>query len=155
MQGWLRGVASGLLVAAIFLILYSLIWIEDVDETVSDSGDQPSLSLKEMRDRLENEGYAVIEHEELNNLQEAKTAEKEETSEQEEAIYRYHLIVESGMSSSDITQRLHQADIVDDQNALQSLIAEKEADGAIQTGTYEFESTMEKDEIVEHLLGHE
>ncbi|PSL42314.1 YceG-like family protein [Salsuginibacillus halophilus] len=163
MHNWLRGAAAGLFVSAM-LLLAAQTFLEP--SLTASEAEESAVTQDEARQVLEVEGYEVMSDEDINAmLQEAYTQESDEAEGDDEAeeeansetetendpIYKYHLTVEDGMTSNEVASRLESANIIEDASRFESRLYEAGTAESIQTGTFELESEMEEEEIIQHI----
>ncbi|WP_182199582.1 endolytic transglycosylase MltG [Paraliobacillus salinarum] len=150
MKQIIRAFASGLLLASVIIgIIYFL-------ETDAKEENKPeTISIEEMKQTLESEGYTVSteESKEKTNEKNADTnkqpQENDKTTGNKESkeIRIYTLTIESGMTISEVSDALAEAKIIKDSTSFVSYLQDNGYGTAIQIGKFELTDRMTLEQI--------
>ncbi|WP_054635448.1 endolytic transglycosylase MltG [Thalassobacillus sp. C254] len=145
----MRNFAAGWFTVSAFLaVLYFYTDIIPSSQGDQAEGSAYQPSTLEMVESLESNGYLVWEKTEY---EENLIAQNESSSDslEEEQIYITILQIEKGMNSKEVAQTLEALHIIQDADSFQAKMADKEVTHSIKTGSYELNSSMSADEIIE------
>ncbi|MGP4061704.1 hypothetical protein [Halobacillus sp. H74] len=143
MKHLIRSYSIGLLTAAIVVgITY---W----------NSEEPSVEVKEkspgteeMISQLEEDGYHVVSNEEW-EAQQQTTASSSDKEKEKSTLVTFSIDIVSGTNSTEISQKLQQANIIDDANAFETFMKENDYSRFIQIGQATLNSEMTHQEIAE------
>lgn len=143
MKHLIRSYSIGLLTAAIVVgITY---W----------NSEEPSVEVKEkspgteeMISQLEEDGYHVVSNEEW-EAQQQTTASSSDKEKEKSTLVTFSIDIVSGTNSTEISQKLQQANIIDDANAFETFMKENDYSRFIQIGQTTLNSEMTHQEIAE------
>jgi len=142
----LRGLAAGLFLSALLLIGFGQ-WGKSADKG---SAEKPGyLQIKkEDYQQLKKEAEGWKKKYEAAAQTDKKKAPEEDLQEQE-TVKSYHLSIQSGMTSKEISELLEKAGIIDKSESFDDYLAQREAQHLIQIGEYELNSGMNFKELAE------
>lgn len=153
MKTIIRSYALGLLTA---VIAVGIVYFQD-ENTAADHTEKQNITLDEAKNFVTLKGYQVIPTEdwkELNDIKESyeqlieeQNEAKPETEEEPISYHSYLLTIEPGMNSSDVSELLYQAQIIDNEKRFNQYLVENGLSTRIQIGEYELISDMTYEEI--------
>ncbi|MGR9049361.1 hypothetical protein ACQ4XT_12120 [Halobacillus faecis] len=144
MKQWIRSYALGLLTAVIvFAISY---WNT---ETTSSTGVEMENSTEELIEQLESKGYQAITMDEWKTLKENDNRQSQTPPPVEEPITTFSIDVVPGTTTDDISDKLIQAQIIEDAAEFESFMKENDYSRYIQIGQATLNSDMSLQEIAE------
>ncbi|UOQ42513.1 hypothetical protein MUN89_10985 [Halobacillus salinarum] len=152
MKHTLRSFAIGLIAAT---ALISFAYWKESPSPVSTQNEE--LSSKEMIKKIESIGYHVLdskEFEQLKNESQTTSTQAEQTS-KKEAIYYLTLDIDSGTTSSDISKKLKQAKIIDDEKAFETYMKDHKYSKYIQIGSVLVDSSMSTKQLAQAITHKE
>lgn len=144
----------------IVAILFSLDYFELTKQTNAENEmgiPQIELSSEEMMENLKKQGFVILEEEEYDILLKAKEEAAKETGKvfQEETTDKpvrfSYLIIKPGMTSSDVSSLLEQANIIENKDEFNEFLKEKKLTRSIRTGEFLLNSGMTFEEIAEEI----
>ncbi|QAS54185.1 endolytic transglycosylase MltG [Halobacillus litoralis] len=143
MKHLIRSYSIGLLTAAIVVgITY---WNS---EEPSVEVKEKSLGTEKMISQLEEDGYHVVSNEEW-EAQQQTTARSSDKEKEKSTHVTFSIDIVSGTNSTEISQKLQQANIIDDANAFETFMKENDYSRFIQIGQATLNSGMTHQEIAE------
>ncbi|MDA3131089.1 endolytic transglycosylase MltG [Aliibacillus thermotolerans] len=138
----MRSFSFGLFLATSFFA--SFYYFIETDAEVEQKNEQyATLTKEEMITSLEQEGYFILTE------AEKKAIEEESAKDSNASTTRAILHIEEGMSSDEVIQQLARLQMIEDEEAFQTMLAEKNASTMLQTGYYELHSEMDMEKIIE------
>lgn len=141
-----RAFSVGILFAALLLF-------------ISGFGKETDISVKKAKEVLTNEGFVVVSKAEYDKLSAPQTKEvpakdeeqKEETKapekEEEVKVVHFALEITSGMSTGEISTKLKQANIINNEEDFEQFLIDNGYHTKVQVGTFELNSQMNHEEI--------
>ncbi|ARK29376.1 hypothetical protein [Halalkalibacter krulwichiae] len=108
----------------------------------------PPLTVAEMREELETNGYLVVPAEELKELKK-EIFHSEKNEHEQETIYILFLEIVPGMSSYDVADLLLAGKIINNREDFLQQVEHLRLSKSLKTGFYEVRSDMSIDEIVQ------
>ncbi|MEQ2526188.1 hypothetical protein WMO40_05705 [Bacillaceae bacterium CLA-AA-H227] len=140
-----RAFSMGILFAALLLF-------------ISGFGKEADMSVKNAKKVLTDEGFVVISKDDYNKLSAAQTKEvpekieeqKVETKapEKEEAKTIYYVLeIKSGMSTGEISTKLKEANVIDNEEKFEQFLIDHGYHTKVQVGTFELNSSMDYEAI--------
>lgn len=149
MKQIIRAFAAGLLLASVIIGIIYFLETDAKEETKRET-----ISIEEMKQTLESEGYTVSieESKEETDKKNADTNEKhqeDKSTENEDSkeIRIYTLTIESGMTISEVSDALAEAKIIKDATSFVSYLQDNGYGTAIQIGKYELTDRMTLEQI--------
>lgn len=140
-----RSFSIGILFAALLLF-------------ISGFGKETDLSLKKAKEVLKDEGYVVVTNEDYAKLSAPQTKEVPEKTEEQKVetkapekeevkVVYFVLEITSGMSTGEISSKLKQANVLDNEKEFEQFLIENGYHTKVQVGTFELNSEMSHEEI--------
>lgn len=140
-----RAFSVGILFAALLLL-------------ISGFGKETDLSVKKAKEVLTDEGFIVISKEDYDKLSTAQTKKvhenieeqkvETEAQEKEEAKTIYYVLeIKSGMSTGEISTKLKQANVIDNEEKFEQFLIDNGYHTKVQVGTFELNSSMDYEGI--------
>ncbi|TKC19914.1 endolytic transglycosylase MltG [Robertmurraya kyonggiensis] len=125
---------------------------------ISGFGKETDLSLKKAKEVLKDEGYVVVTKEDYAKLSAAQTKEVPEKTEEQKVetkapekeevkVVHFALEITSGMSTGEISSKLKQANVLDNEKEFEQFLIENGYHTKVQVGTFELNSEMNHEEI--------
>ncbi|UOQ93742.1 hypothetical protein MUO14_01715 [Halobacillus shinanisalinarum] len=147
MKQTVRSFSVGLMAATLILSIFY--WMEP-DEV---SSDVSQLSEKDMFQKLEDKGYNILTDEQLESMAAPKaTSNNEENTPTNQSNHEPKSItleIESGMSSTDISEILYEQEMIEDAKAFDQYIREEGHSRYIQIGEFEVNEKMSKQQMAD------
>lgn len=141
----LNSFAAGILIAT---TITGVVYFSSNNETTKAAKQTTELTVKEMKNKLETEGYVVQTKEEYEaSTKEVKTSEPKETP-AKETVTQIVVNVSEGMTSIDVGNVLVQAKMVENAFAFSKDIESRGLQNRLKPGTYVVSSDMSYDEVV-------
>lgn len=125
---------------------------------ISGFGKETDLSVKEAKEVLTEQGFMIVSKEDYEKLssqeskevpkitEEKKVETKAPVKEEAKTIY-FILEIKSGMSTEEISSRLKQAKIINDQKDFEQYLIDSGYHKKVQIGTFELNNEMNHEEI--------
>ncbi|NCU17895.1 endolytic transglycosylase MltG [Pallidibacillus pasinlerensis] len=156
----LRFFGAGMLLVAVVLFIYVQFFDKTDQEEVKNALEKDGFTvvatdefqgLKDKVKQLEQEKEQLIaEQQKTEDKQSEEQTKEEETKEEEpEQPEKVVVKIESGMSLSDIADRLKEHQIIEDTKAFKDFMIEKEYERYVQIGDFEFTKGMSLEEIAD------
>ncbi|MFD2925975.1 endolytic transglycosylase MltG [Halobacillus naozhouensis] len=139
MKQTVRSFSIGLMAATLMLSIFY--WVEPREM----SGKTPQLSENDMISKLKSDGYHIFTEAQLENVKnEAKATQEttKKTDTPEKRPGKVTFSIASGMSSTEISQMLADAGLIDDVEAFDEYMRNQELSRYIQIGEYEVPKGM-------------
>ena len=123
------------------------------------AADEPSEEM--MKEKLEESGYLVLTEAEMDERVAAAASEKAEKPESEEVkeeenkeiqVYKTVVTVSSGMTSIDVGDALVKGGLIENAFDFSKEVEKRGVAEGLRLGTFEFDSTMSLDQIIEVLF---
>lgn len=142
----MRAFAAGILFSVIVLLSYQYFFekkpADMKDPAIQTSAQKEIKSLKKQVNEWKGKYEAL-----------AKEQDKLEKEDEITSVFKYHLLITKGMNSSDISELLAKAKIIEDADAFNTFLGEKNYHHKIQIGEYELTSEMSMEEIADMIIG--
>ncbi|WP_077621499.1 endolytic transglycosylase MltG [Sediminibacillus massiliensis] len=152
MKQTIRSFALGIFLSV--TLLAAIFFLENNEEK------EPAVSVSEMIETIESEGYEVYTHQQAESLKntavQEKTDSKQETEqkeEQEDKPAETVITVTEGMTTSQLVNQLTSAEIIEDEQSFIDFLIENDYSKKIQIGKFGLEKDMTYKEIAERLTG--
>lgn len=140
-----RAFSLGILFAALLLFINGL-------------GKETDVSAKKAKEVLTNEGFVVISKKDYDMLSAAQTKEVPEITEEQKVetkvpekeevkVIHFALEIKSGMSTEEISAKLKQANVIDNENNFKQFLIDNGYHTKVQVGTFELNSSMDFEKI--------
>lgn len=142
----MRAFAAGILFSVIVLLSYQYFFGKETaaikDPSIHTSAQKEMKSLKKQVNEWKGKYDTLLkERDELQEVDEITS------------VFKYHLLITTGMNSSDISELLAKAKIIEDADAFNKFLGEKNYHHKIQIGEYELTSEMSMEEIADMIIG--
>lgn len=147
----LSSFAAGILLATTICGIVYLTDDTTVEKATAKSSDKVQLTVSQMKEKLESDGYVVQTKEELEKtLQAAKNTETKpaDSKEQEKAVTQVVVNVADGMTSIDVANVLFQAKLIPDAFKFTQDIEARGLQNALRPGSFTVNSEMSYDQII-------
>nr|WP_263326469.1 aminodeoxychorismate lyase [Neobacillus sp. Marseille-Q6967] len=141
----LNSFAAGILIAT---TITGIVYFSSKNENTKAAVQSTELTVKEMKNKLETEGYVVQTIEEYEaSTKEEKTSESKETP-AKETVTQIVVNVSEGMTSIDVGNVLVQAKMVENAFAFSKDIESRGLQNRLKPGTYVVSSDMSYDQVI-------
>ncbi|EZH67781.1 hypothetical protein DH09_07590 [Bacillaceae bacterium JMAK1] len=141
----LRGLASGLLVAAIVVISITYFFHEDVEGDMNDEATFSAAPTSAIENYTDETLYNALLEREF-DFPVAETGTSADEQNEETALY---VVIHEGMTSDDVAQILVDSGLVATSDEFIEPLYERELQTQIQTGLHNVNTTYSIDEIIE------
>lgn len=142
----MRAFAAGILFSVIVLLSYQHFFEKKAaaikDPPIHTSAQKEIKSLKKQMNEWKGKYEAL-----------AKKQDELEKEDEITSVFKYHLLITKGMNSSDISELLAKAKIIEDADAFNTFLGKKNYHHKIQIGEYELTSEMSMEEIADMIIG--
>lgn len=164
MKPILRAFALGLFIATLILTI-SYVYDDTQDPEIIEK----RLTTDEKIAELENKGYFIYAYDPYENINDIKEQAIEETDDQDEVANEandeqegseqdkntYTLVIDPGMTVSQVAEYLVAAGIIDHQNQLANYLTEHRFGNNIQVGSFELDRGMDLEDVVQLIANPE
>lgn len=143
MKPWIRTYALGLITAAVAMAIAFWNTEPSVTEVVEEE-----MSEEDMISKLEQQGYQVVTKEEWQDFQ-SKQESADDSKKRETSVNTFSTDIAPGATMDKISQKLIQANIIEDAEAFEIFMEENDYSRYIQIGQVTLTSDMSHKEIAE------
>lgn len=156
-KGFMRGLSFGIILTCLLLFFLDNPFSEKNTSTVEKEAPITNATLSAALKEKGQTAITIDEYNRLKQLEKQSIVVKEETKKEEEekteqpknenTSFSYTLEVKSGMSSTDISNKLAEVKVINNTDDLEKYLQEKDWARKIQIGTFEVNNKMSIDEI--------
>lgn len=155
-KGFMRGISFGIILTCLLLFFLDNPFSEKNTSTEEKEAPITNATLNAALKEKGQTAISIDEYNRLKQLEQQSVVVKEETKKEEEKTeqpkdedtsFSYTLEVKSGMSSTDISNKLAEVKVINNADDLEKYLQEKDWARKIQIGTFEVNNKMAIDEI--------
>lgn len=157
----LRTLAAGMFISVLIMMMVTYYTSSKSDVPNEQASDLVTLTKKEhdeLQAKIKNwekqfDTLTFTEDSESKENEDSGTEPEDSSIEQAAVITRFILVIEPGTTSTEISEQLFQNDIITDEKAFNTYLAEHSLTDRIQIGEYDLNSTQSIQEIADLIAG--